>query len=185
MKKTKMLTTCCFTGHRPQSLPWGTNESHPDCVRLKELLRQEIGRLITEKGVTHFISGMAIGTDLMAAEIVLELKKQYPNITLESAIPHEEQAARWSNKQREQYYTIAAQCDTESTLQGAYTPDCFRKRNEYMVKHSAYVVAVWSGRASGTGQTVMYARELHRHLTVINPNTLEITRENETDTALE
>lgn len=183
--KQKMQQTCCFTGHRPQSLPWGANEQHPDCVRLKELLRQEIQRLITENNVTHFISGMAIGTDLIAAEAVLELKKQYPQITLESAIPHEEQAARWTVAQREKYYDIASRCDTETMLQGAYTADCFRKRNQYMVDCSAYVIAVWNGKPSGTGQTVMLAREKNRHLTIIDPNTLEITRVNQLHTAQE
>lgn len=24
-----MNTTCCFTGHRPSKLPWGSNEGDP------------------------------------------------------------------------------------------------------------------------------------------------------------
>ena len=28
--------TCCFTGHRPVRLPWGTRESDPRCTALKE-----------------------------------------------------------------------------------------------------------------------------------------------------
>ena len=32
------LTICCFTGHRPEKLPWGTDESDPRCVKLKEEL---------------------------------------------------------------------------------------------------------------------------------------------------
>ena len=71
----KVQQTCCFTGHRPEGLPFKTDETHPDCVKLKERLRQEIERLITEEGVRHFISGMAAGTGLIAAELVLELKK--------------------------------------------------------------------------------------------------------------
>ena len=27
--------TCCFTGHRPSKLPWGTREEDPRCVALK------------------------------------------------------------------------------------------------------------------------------------------------------
>ncbi|MDD3194145.1 MAG: SLOG family protein [Oscillospiraceae bacterium] len=175
MKNKTIFTTCCFTGHRPQSLPWGSNEQDPRCVRLKALLREEIRRLITENGVTHFISGMAVGTDLMAAQTVLELKREYPHITLESAIPHENQADRWTAEQRETYYDIARQCDTETMLQRAYSPDCFQKRNQYMISRSAFVIAVWNGAPSGTGQTVMLAREKKRNLTIINPGTLEIT----------
>ena len=34
--------TCCFTGHRPEKLPWGDNESSPDCGLLKERLAQTL-----------------------------------------------------------------------------------------------------------------------------------------------
>lgn len=176
--------TCCFTGHRPEGLPFKTDESHPDCVELKERISQEIERLITEEGVRHFISGMAVGTDLIAAELVLELKKKYPLITLESAIPYEEQAIKWTQAQREQYYKIAGQCDESVTLQNTYTRDCMKKRNQYMVEHSGYVLAVWTGAPrSGTGQTVSYAGSLGRQITIINPKTLEITREKQLNTA--
>ena len=50
--------------------------------------------LVEKHSVTHFISGMAIGVDMIAAEIVLELKKDYPQITLECAIPCETQAVK-------------------------------------------------------------------------------------------
>ena len=34
--------TCCFTGHRPEKLPWGSDESSPDCGLLKERLAQTL-----------------------------------------------------------------------------------------------------------------------------------------------
>lgn len=49
--------------------------------------------LYTVDGVTHFIAGMALGIDQICAGIVLELKQEYSTITLECAIPYEEQAA--------------------------------------------------------------------------------------------
>lgn len=54
---------CCFTGHRPQNLPFRFNEQDVRCISLKQMLRREIERQITDCGVTHFISGMAIGVD--------------------------------------------------------------------------------------------------------------------------
>lgn len=30
--------TCCFTGHRPEKLPWGTDEGDPRCRMLKKKL---------------------------------------------------------------------------------------------------------------------------------------------------
>ena len=102
--------TCCFTGHRPQSLPFGFNENDARCAALKKALREQIIYLIEKENVTHFISGMAIGIDMYAAEIVLDLKKSYPGITLESAIPCETQPVKWSEALRERYYNIAARC---------------------------------------------------------------------------
>lgn len=97
---------CAFTGHRPQSLPFGFNESDERCIALKQTLRAEIIRLIEQEGVTHFISGMALGVDMYAAEIVLGLKSSYEGITLESAIPCESQAEKWTEKQRDRYLRL-------------------------------------------------------------------------------
>ena len=66
--------TCCVTGHRPQKLSFGFHEEDERCIRLKELLRLHILDRLEQHGVTHFISGMALGVDLYAAEIVLAEK---------------------------------------------------------------------------------------------------------------
>lgn len=73
--------TCCFTGHRPQSLPWKFNEQDERCLKMKEQLRNEIIKAI-KNGYKTFISGMALGFDMICAEMVLELKKTYPFIKL-------------------------------------------------------------------------------------------------------
>ena len=46
--------SCCFTGHRPAKLPWGTDEGDERCLRLKARLREVIARAV-EDGYTHFI----------------------------------------------------------------------------------------------------------------------------------
>ena len=171
------MKTCAFTGHRPQHLPFGMNESDERCVRLKEILKEEIINLIEAENVTHFITGMALGVDLYAAEIVLDLKARYPSITLESAILCETQAVKWSAAQRERYYDIAAQCDKETMLQSHYSPDCMDKRNRYMVDHADVLIAVWDGSPSGTGKTVRYAHQQGKSVTVIDPVSLDVTQE--------
>lgn len=171
------MNTCAFTGHRPQHLPFGMNENDERCVKLKEVLKEQIINLIEAENVTHFITGMALGVDLYAAEIVLDLKARYPNITLESAIPCETQAVKWSMAQRERYYDIAAQCDKETMLQSHYSPDCMDKRNRYMVDHADFIIAVWDGRPSGTGKAVTYARgRTGKSIIAIDPVTLAVRR---------
>lgn len=168
------MKKCAFTGHRPQSLPFGFNESDERCVALKKTIRDEIIKLIEEEGVTHFISGMAIGVDMYAAEIVLGLKASYSGITLESAIPCESQAAKWTEALRDRYFDIASKCDKETLIQRHYTADCMHKRNRYMVDQADFVIAVWDGKPSGTGKTVQYAQNQGKTIRAINPKTLEV-----------
>ncbi len=113
--------------------------------------------------------------DMYAAEIVLELKEKYPQITLECAIPYERQAVRWPEALRNRYFSIAEQCDQETMLQTHYTPDCLRKRNRYMVDHADIVLAVWNGSPSGTGQTVWFAQNRRKPVWLIFPDTLELS----------
>ncbi len=167
-----MGNTCCFTGHRPQNLPFGFNEEEDSCKKLKAMLLNSIMLLITQYGVDHFISGMALGVDMYAAEIVLELKKTYPHIKLEAAIPFEEQSVKWSEPFRDRYYDILSKCDKESMLQYHYTSDCMQKRNKYMVDNSDYIIAVWDGKPSGTGNTVKYAKQKNKKILIINPSDL-------------
>lgn len=161
---------CAFTGHRPQMLPFGSSETDERCIALKAELNKQIVKLIEKEHVTHFISGMALGVDMYAAELVLELKKIYPNIILESAVPCGTQADRWNAAMRERYIRIIAQCDKKTLLQARYTSDCMDKRNRYMVDHADFIVAVWNGKPSGTGNTVRYARSQGKCVTVIDPD---------------
>lgn len=164
---------CSFTGHRPQNLPFGYNEHDPRCEGLKRALRDEIVRQI-QSGATHFISGMALGVDMYAAEIVLDLKREYPYITLEAAIPCETQAIKWRESDRDRYYTIIEHCDKETLVQKQYSADCMQHRNRYMVDHSDVVIAVWNGQPDGTGKTIAYAIENGKTVDIIDPSSYAV-----------
>ncbi len=68
-------------------------------------------------------------------------------------------------QQRERYFDIASKCNKETLIQNHYTADCMQKRNRYMVDQAEYIIAVWDGRPSGTGNTeseiCQKAREAH------------------------
>ena len=167
--------TCCFTGHRPARLPWREDEWDPRCRRFQEELDRQVERAYG-RGYRHFISGMAQGVDMYTAEIVLELKKQYPQITLECAIPYERQAVRWPEALRNRYFSIAERCDKETMLQTHYTQDCLRNRNRYMVEHADMVLAVCNMRRhSGTRQTVWFAQNSRKPVWLVFPDTLELS----------
>lgn len=175
--------TCSLIG---QCFREGFDESQSVPLRIKQIIKQEILRLFFEENVTHFITGMALGVEQICAEMVLELKETCPQFTLECAIPYEEQAVRWTEKQRERYFSIVASCDTETLLQTKYSRNCMRRKTEYLMDHSSFVLAVWDGMGrDGTSRAVRYARKLGRDITIVHPKTLVITREKELNMAAE
>ena len=54
-------------------------------------------------GYVYFISGMALGFDMICAEIVLELKMKYPYIKLICAIPCKNQDKLWNDDCKKRY----------------------------------------------------------------------------------
>ena len=96
-------TTCCFTGHRPDKLPWRDDEWDPRCVALKERLAAALEDAYN-KGMRHFICGMARGADFYFCEAVLALRERRPGVTVEAALPCEEQAAHWKERDRNRYF---------------------------------------------------------------------------------
>ena len=92
--------SCCFSGHRPNRLPWGSRESDERCLDLKASLADTLEDLYG-RGFRHFICGMAQGCDFYFAEAVLALRELHPDVTLEAAIPCATQADRWPAADRE------------------------------------------------------------------------------------
>lgn len=159
---------CCFTGHRPEGFSFGYDEENCECIKIKEKLREEIIKMITQNNVTHFISGMAQGVDIWAAEIVLKLKKDYPNLTITAAIPFPGQSRRWKVNAKIRYDNILNQCDEKKILSERYTGYCMMKRNMYMVDSSDYVIAVFNRELKGgTANTVAYANKMDKKPVII------------------
>ena len=77
----KRTHRCCFTGHRPERL------FIPES-KVKAALQKEI-RLAIADGIHVFITGLAPGVDIWAAEIILELReKENLPLKLIAASPH-------------------------------------------------------------------------------------------------
>ena len=147
----KRMHRCCFTGHRPEKL----SESEEI---VKGELKKEI-RLAFEDGFNVFITGMAPGVDIWAAELVLELREQ-ENLPLKliAASPHPGFENRWSLDWQKRYAAIMAKADFIKEVCPHYSRGCYQIRNEWMVDHSARVIAVWNGTPSGTKNTIVYAK---------------------------
>lgn len=158
MKTEKRLHRCCFTGHRPEKLSLSETE-------VKPLLEKAIDAAI-ENDYTTFITGMAPGVDIWAAEIVLEKRKHNAALHLICAVPHPGFERRKTKYKEERYKKIIDNADYTQTISDRYFRACYQRRNEFMVDRSNLVIAVWNGTASGTKNTIDYARR--KGIKVIN-----------------
>ena len=144
------MKTCCFTGHRIIKIT-------PELVqRLRDAIVDVIG-----KGVTEFYDGGAIGFDMLAAETVMELKAEYPDIKLHMLLPcpSEEQIKGWNKSQIARYEQIMQAADTVTVVSDHYSRDCMRQRNERLVELADCCICYCTNPRSGTGQAVRMAKD--------------------------
>ena len=154
------LHRCCFTGHRPEKL-----------FLVDEQIKKELEREITnaiESGYTTFISGMARGVDIWAAEIVIKLRKKNKSLHLICASPYEGFETRWSQDWQKRYKRVIKKADLVRYISPEYSPSCFQIRNEYMVNHSNRLIAVYNGEAGGTRNTLNYAKKKDIEIIIID-----------------
>lgn len=144
--------TACFTGHRTYK---GTyNKELEDAIR----------RLYAD-GYRTFMSGMAVGFDLAAAEMVLALRNELKGISLIAVIPFEGMEQRFSEEDKARFATILAKADDRVILAPRYSSELYALRNNYLVDNSSAVIAYFDGSKGGTAYTVRRAvKSLHRYI---------------------
>lgn len=148
----KRLHRCCFTGHRPEKL---LRDKNSVCTEL----RLEIERAINNEFST-FITGMARGVDIWAAEQVLQCRNRYPHIHLICALPHPNFEKRWHDSWQKKYHAILEEADFIKMICPAYSFDSYQRRNEWMINHSARLICVFNGTPGGTQNTIRYAEKV-------------------------
>ena len=142
--------TACFTGHR--SIPLmqrGTVRK-----KLEKTVRELIG-----KGYRYFGAGGALGFDTMAADVILRLRNEFPDIMLILVLPCKTQADRWSEKDRKIYEKQKAAADKVIYVSETYYNGCMLVRNRRLVDNSSVCVAYLTHAGGGTAYTVRYAEK--------------------------
>ena len=138
------MSICFFIGHRdtsPSILP---------------KLRETVERHIIEYGVEEFVVGKYGSFDRLAAQAVREAKQCHPEIRLALLLP---------------YYDPIKQTEQPGGFDGSLYPDGLEyaprraaivRANQYMVRHSDYLIAYDVGRIGNTRKLVEYARHRER-----------------------
>ena len=148
---------CCFSGHR--KIPQRKSG------QIQERLRNEIVTAI-QNGYSFFYTGGAIGFDTMAAQAVLDLKRQYQHIRLILVLPCVNQTDGWEQSDINEYERIRSLADEVIYTSKEYKRGCMHKRNRYLVDHSSLCICYMTRKSGGTAYTVEYAQ--NKGITVTN-----------------
>lgn len=133
--------TASFTGHRTYR------------GEASEVLPGVLERLYSED-YRVFLSGMAVGFDLAAAEAVLSLRGQHTDVRLVCVVPFPGQERHFPLPDQERYRRLREWADETIVVCEAYHPGCYARRNDFLVDHASVLVAWYDGSAGGTRYTV-------------------------------
>ena len=150
--------TCCFTGHR------NIRKDEEDIIRAK--IREQV-LILMQHGISAFMVGGAVGFDMLAAEVLLDLREQEgKELRLVSVLPYPEWRAGWSEKDKDREDRILERSDEITFMDSEIIRRTYLDRDRKMVDHSSVCIAYCNRRNGGTAYTVRYA--LKNNLPVIN-----------------
>lgn len=132
----KRMRRVCFTGHRPEKLIRSDRA-------IKKDLEKEIRQAVAD-GLNVFITGITLGVDIWAAQIVLMLRDEGCDVKLMCACPYDGFESGWSQDWQKQYRGILPAADFVKYVCGGYSRYCFQIRNEWMVNRAARVIVVFN-----------------------------------------
>ena len=140
MIQTDITKAAAFTGHR--------FIRYSDRQRLETNLERAITACY-QSGIRHFLCGMALGFDMLAAETLLAMKADHADIRLTAVIPFRGQPCKFNSADKGRYQSILGKADNVVCLSETYFDGCFLRRNDYMLNHASHIIAYYNGEPKG------------------------------------
>lgn len=155
--KIEKKTAVAFTGHRQERITTDRNN-------LFAKLYHTVSELYAQ-GYTTYLTGMAQGFDLLAAEAVWQFRNDnHADIRLIAVIPFSRQAGRFSPEDKHRYYRIGQVAECVVLSENYYT-GCFHKRNDYLIENASVIVAYYDGiPQGGTYYTANKAYQMNKEI---------------------
>ena len=100
---------------------------------------------------------MAVGFDLAAAEVALNLRNEFADIEVVAVVPFEGMQSRFSASQRRLFDEVLSEANKVITIASSYSASVYAQRNNYLVDNSSACIAYFDGSKGGTAYTVRRA----------------------------
>lgn len=155
------MTIIGFTGHREIG---GYKVPNP----AYDSVFQDVENILVDLKPEKTISGMAIGFDMLAAEVSIKL-----GIPFIAAVPFVGQEKIWPAVAQKRYNELLSKA-TEVVIvsKGGYVINKMQIRNEWIVDHSDVMLEYWNGSPGGTKNCREYAKSKGKQIVSIDPGKL-------------
>lgn len=169
------ICSCAVIGQHPTRFKFKYNEYMTSCKRIKKRMHDVFVSLY-QRGVRCFFIGGAMGVDMWAGEILLNMQRQteYQELQVIMVCPFPGHDVRWDPKSQARQRKLCEGCT--KVLMGTEHPgsEGYKKRTEYMMKRADYVVAVYDNdpkHYSGVETAMGIAEKRNLSIVLIHPDT--------------
>ena len=144
-----------FSGHRPEKIANFTPATEHN---IRQALRTEL-RKAYSAGYRRFLSGMAPGFDLWAADEVLKMRAEpgFEDTELVAVVPYPTFSRSFNEQAKALYKHAIGQASETIFIADSYHHAVFSRRNDYLIENSSLLLCYYEGTAGGTRYTVKKA----------------------------
>jgi uncharacterized phage-like protein YoqJ len=155
-----LIKVLAVSGYKPFELGIFKND-HPSVLFIKSAFKKELIQMI-EDGLEWVLISGQLGAELWAAEVIFELKLDYPEVKLAVITPFLEQEASWSENNTEWYKSILARADfiDSVTKKGYEKPWQFRLKNQFFIEKSDAILLLYDQEKEGSPRYI-YEMAIH------------------------
>ncbi|WP_192598150.1 SLOG family protein [Sporosarcina limicola] len=154
-----MLKRLVITGYKQHELGI-FDEQHPGIQFIKKALNKRLSTLLDE-GLEWVILSGQLGVETWAAEVVIELKKEYPQLKYAVITPFLDQEKNWNDTRKENYHSIVAKADYQISLtkKPYEAPWQFIEKDKFFMRNSDGILIVYDEENEGSPKFVKKAAE--------------------------
>ncbi|MFB1080863.1 SLOG family protein [Jeotgalibacillus sp. JSM ZJ347] len=144
------MKTLMISGYKAHELGL-FKSSDPAVGIIKKAIRQRLTALI-EEGLEWVIVSGGLGVEQWAAEVVIQLKEEYPELQLAVITPFLNQEENWNEENQMNYETILKGADfTASVSNKPYTdPSQFRNRDDFLLGKADGLLIIYDEEKEGS-----------------------------------
>lgn len=144
-----------ITGYRPHELGI-FNDKHPGIPIIKKAIENQLRPLI-EDGLEWIVISGQQGVETWAAQVVLELKEDYPTLKYSIITPFLEQEKNWNEHKQATYMHIVSKADfvTSVTKRPYEAPWQFIEKDKFIIDNTDATLLIYDEENEGSPKYVL------------------------------